>query len=161
MTRARWAAAGMAVLLAFYLVLVALYAVTLVADPLPIVQAMGWALIVLPLLGTWALAVEVLFGVRAERLARLLEAEGGVPRDELPGRRDQGAENEGRDAVFARYAREVGEHPESWQHWFRLGLAYDAARDRRRARWAVRTAIRLERQARQESGNPGRETPSS
>ena len=58
MTRARWAALGMAVLLALYLVLITFYAVRLVTDPLPIVRGIGWALIVLPLLGAWALAVE-------------------------------------------------------------------------------------------------------
>jgi hypothetical protein len=163
MTRARWSALGMAVLLALYLVLITFYAVTLVTDPLPIVRGIGWALIVLPLLGAWALVVELLFGVRAERLARLLEAEGGIPGEGQLGHDEAGAEGEDRDAVFARYADEVREHPESWQHWFRLGLAYDASRDRRRARWAVRTAIRLERQERQspDGQTPSRETPSS
>jgi hypothetical protein len=163
MTRARWSALGMAVLLALYLVLITFYAVTLVTDPLPIVRGIGWALIVLPLLGAWALVVELLFGVRAERLARLLEAEGGIPAEGQLGLDEAGAEGEDRDAVFARYADEVREHPESWQHWFRLGLAYDASRDRRRARWAVRTAIRLERQERQspDGQTPSRETPSS
>ena len=163
MTRARWSALGMAVLLALYLVLITFYAVTLVTDPLPIVRGIGWALIVLPLLGAWALAVELLFGVRAERLARLLESEGGIPAEGQLGHDEAGAEGEDRDAVFARYADEVREHPESWQHWFRLGLAYDASRDRRRARWAVRTAIRLERQERQNPRGeaPRRETPSS
>jgi len=148
MTRARWAALGMAVLLALYLVLITFYAVRLVTDPLPIVRGIGWALIVLPLLGAWALVAELLFGIRAERLARLLEAEGGIPTVEGTDLGEPGDEGDGRDAAFARYAQEVREHPESWQGWFRLGLAYDAARDRRRARWAVRTAIRLERQSR-------------
>ena len=163
MTRARWAALGMAVLLALYLVLITFYAVTLVTDPLPIVRGIGWALIVLPLLGAWALAVELLFGVRAERLARLLEVQGGIERHEQIGHGEAAAEDDGREAVFARYADDVREHPESWQGWFRLALAYDASRDRRRARWAVRTAIRLERQERQSpSGKtPGGEAPSS
>jgi len=134
----------MALLLAIYLALVLLYAVTLVTDPLPVVQAIGWALIVFPLLGAWALGAEIVFGVRSQRLARRLEAEGGVPTDELPVRGERGVEIAARDALFARYAQEVREHPESWQHWFRLGLAYDAARDRRRARWAVREAIKLD-----------------
>jgi hypothetical protein len=139
----------MAVLLALYLVLVLLYAFALVVDPLPVVRAIGWALLVLPLLGVWALGAELLFGVRAEKLARRLEAEGGVPADEPLTDDEPGDETAARDAVFARYAQGVREHPESWQHWFRLGLAYDVARDRRRARWAVRTAITLERENRE------------
>ena len=35
--------------------------------------------------------------------------------------------------------------PEDWRAWFRLGLAYDASGDRRRARKAIIRAISLER----------------
>ena len=48
------------------------------------------------------------------------------------------------DAVFPAYRADAEAHPDDWRVWFRLGLAYDAAGDRRRAREAVRTAIRLE-----------------
>lgn len=147
MSRARWAVFGMAALLGLYLVVVLGYAVRLIGDPLPIVQGIGWALIVFPLLGFWALVVELRFGFRAEALARRLEAEGGLPVDELPARVSGRVERDAADAIFARYALEVQQHPESWQHWFRLALAYDASRDRRRARWAMREAMRLERAA--------------
>ncbi|MDX2025908.1 hypothetical protein [Microcella sp.] len=145
MSTTRWAAFGMAALLGLYLIVVLGYALRLISDPLPIVQAMGWALVVFPLLGFWALVVELRFGFRAAALARRLEAEGALPDDVLPARVSGRVEREAADAVFARYAAEVQEHPESWQHWFRLALAYDASRDRRRARWAMREAIRLER----------------
>jgi hypothetical protein len=134
----------MAALLGLYLVVVLGYALRLITDPLPIVQAMGWALIVFPLLGMWALVVELRFGFRAAALARRLEAEGGLPDDVLPARVSGRVEREAADAIFERYALEVQQHPESWQHWFRLALAYDASRDRRRARWAMREAMRLE-----------------
>lgn len=143
MSRARWGALGMAVLLALYLAVVIGYAVNLIRDPLPIAQAMGWALVVLPLVGVWVLAVELRFGFRAEALARRLEAEGGLPDDEVPARASGRVERAAADAAFERYAAEVRQHPESWQHWFRLALAYDAASDRRRARWALREAMRL------------------
>ena len=48
------------------------------------------------------------------------------------------------DAVFPAYRADVEAHPDDWRAWYRLGLAYDAAGDRRRARAAVRQAIRLE-----------------
>ena len=144
MSRARWAAFGMAALLGLYLVVVLGYAVRLISDPLPIVQAMGWALIVFPLLGMWALVVELRFGFRSAALARRLEAEGGLPDDVLPARVSGRVEREAADAIFERYALEVQQHPESWHRWFRLALAYDASRDRRRARWAMREAMRLE-----------------
>ena len=144
MSTTRWAAFGMAALLGLYLVVVLGYALRLITDPLPIVQGMGWALVVFPLLGFWALAVELRFGFRAAALARRLEAEGGLPDDVLPARASGRVEREAADAIFARYALEVQQHPESWQHWFRLALSYDASRDRRRARWAMREAMRLE-----------------
>ena len=144
MSTTRWAAFGMAALLGLYLVVVLGYALRLITDPLPIVQGMGWALVVFPLLGFWALAFELRFGFRAAALARRLEAEGGLPDDVLPARASGRVEREAADAIFARYAAEVQQHPESWQHWFRLALAYDASRDRRRARWAMREAMRFE-----------------
>ncbi|MBX9718396.1 MAG: hypothetical protein K2X36_06080 [Microbacteriaceae bacterium] len=137
----------MAALLGLYLVVVLGYALRLIVDPAPIVQVVGWALTVFPLLGFWALLVELRFGFRAAALARRLEAEAGLPDDELPARESGRVEREAADAVFARYALGVQQHPESWQHWFRLALAYDASRDRRRARWAMREAMRLERAA--------------
>jgi len=135
----------MTVLLGAYLFVVLGYALRLITDPLPIVQGMGWALIVFPLLGIWALVVELRFGFRAEALARRLEAEGGLPDDELPSRVSGRVERDAADAIFQRYALAMQQHPESWAHWFRLALAYDASRDRRRARWAMREAMRLEK----------------
>jgi Flp pilus assembly protein TadD len=38
----------------------------------------------------------------------------------------------------------VEQDPASWRAWFRLGLAYDASGDRRRARGAIRRAIALQ-----------------
>lgn len=142
MTRARWGAFAMAALLVLYLVVVFVYAVRLVSDPLPVAQAMGWALIVLPLIGGWALAAELRFGFRAEALARRLEAEGGLPDDPLPVRTSGRVERAHADEVFQKYRAEVEADPEPWQNWFRLALAYDGAGDRRRARWATREAIR-------------------
>ncbi|MGV3732324.1 MAG: hypothetical protein ACO1N6_02870 [Microcella sp.] len=145
MSRTRWGALFMALLLALYLAVVIGYAINLIRDPPPIAQAMGWALVVLPLVGVWGLAAELRFGFRAEALARRLKAEGGLPDDEVPARASGRVERAAADAVFERYAAEVQRHPASWQHWFRLALAYDAASDRRRARWAMREAMRLER----------------
>ncbi|WP_297603538.1 hypothetical protein [Microcella sp.] len=158
MTRTRWAALGMAGLLAFYLVVVLGYAARLIADPVPVAQAIGWALVVLPVIGAWALAAEIVFGFRAESLARRLEADGGMPREALPASASGRIERQAADEAFERYAAEVRQNPHDWQHWFRLALAYDAARDRRRARWALREAIRINRggQPRGATGRPPR-----
>jgi len=143
--RVRIAAGVMALLLALYLVFVAQYALLLFGSPEPIAKAMGVALIVLPIIGSWALITEILFGVRAERLAKTLENQGGLPDDVVPLRPSGRPDREAADAAFPRYQAEVEADPESWQAWFRLALAYDASGDRRRARWATRRSISLSR----------------
>jgi hypothetical protein len=138
----------MAALLVLYLVFVTNYALLLINDPAPVAKAIGFALIVLPVLGAGVLLADIVFVVRGEHLVRVLGTEGGLPVDDLPrlpsGRPDPVAA----DLEFPRYQAEVEAEPESWRAWLRLGLAYDASGDRRRARWATRKAIALERAAR-------------
>ena len=144
---ARSGAILMAVLLAIYVVLVGWRAVQFVATGEPIAVAMGIALIVLPIVAAWALWREIMFGVRSQRLVRRLEAEGaldlGIP--VLPSGRPERA---AADAAFPEFRAAAEAEPQSWRAWLRLGLVYDAAGDRRRARGAVRRAITLERAAR-------------
>lgn len=135
----------MTALLVLYLAFTVQYAFILITDGQPATVALGVALLVLPLLGTWGLVVELRFMLRAQRLARRLEAEGGLPAEEIPllpsGRPDRDAA----DALFPGYQAAVEAAPDSWQAWFRLGIAYDASGDRKRARWATRKAIELAR----------------
>ena len=139
---------AMAALLALYLVFIVQYGFVLLAIGEPVATAMGVALLVLPLVGAWALALELRFGFRSERLLGILRAENGLPVDDLPRLPSGRAEHEAADAAFPHYKAEVEDDPESWRAWLRLGLAYDASGDRRRARWATREAIRLERGSR-------------
>jgi hypothetical protein len=145
---ARIGVAVMAALLALYLVLVGWRAIQLVQTGEPIGIAMGIALIVLPLIAAWALGRELWFGVRAEQLARRLEAEGGLPDDVVATTPSGRVSRADADAVFPRYRAEVEQTPDDWKAWFRLSLAYDAAGDRTRARRAAREAIRRERASR-------------
>jgi hypothetical protein len=138
----------MAVLLALYLVAVAQYAFLLLGSGDAIAIGIGAALIVLPIIGAWALLSEILFVARGNRLVARLGSEGGLPADDLPrspsGRIDRAAA----DLEFPAYQAAVEASPESWRDWLRLGLAYDASGDRRRARWATRQAIAFERRER-------------
>lgn len=143
--RNRLAAILMAVLLLVYLVLVTQRAIMLVLTGEPVGIAMGVALIVLPFIAAWAIGRELLFGARTERLVRQLDAEGALPVEDLPTRASGRPLRDAADEEFPRYRAEVEAEPESWRAWFRLGLAYDASGDRRRAREALRQAIRLER----------------
>ena len=138
----------MAALLVLYLVFVLQYAVILLGVGQPVATAMGVALLVLPLIGGWVLTVELLFVFRGERLLARLRDEGGLPVDDLPRLPSGRPEPEAADAQFPVYQAEVEAAPESWRAWLRLGLAYDASGDRKRARWATREAIRLARQSR-------------
>lgn len=143
--RRRGGALLMVLLLALYLVLLGQRAVLFILTGVPVAVVLGIALLVLPLLGVWVLVREVLFGIRAEALAGRLADEGGLPQDELPMRPSGRFERTAADSAFPRYKAEVEAEPTDWRTWYRLGLAYDASGDRRRARQAVRNAIRLSR----------------
>jgi len=143
----RVGAVVMAVLLGLYLVFAVYYAFVLFGTGVPVAVAIGVALLVLPLLGAGFIVAEILFGIRAERLARRLESEGGLPSEQVPVTASGRIDREAADELFPVYRDAVESDPDDWRAWFRLALAYDAAGDRRRARWATRQAIRLERAA--------------
>ena len=145
--KGRLAAWSMVVLLVLYLVLVGYRAVEFVRTGIPIAIVIGAALIILPIIGAWALIAEILFGVRSEQIVRQLESEGALPVDDVPRRPSGRYEREAADAAFPTYQAEVEADPSSWRAWFRLGLAYDACGDRRRARGAIRRSIRMRRTA--------------
>jgi len=134
----------MAALLALYIALVGWRAVQFVATGEPAAVGIGVALIVLPIIAVWALWREIAFGVRSQALVRRLDADGeldlGLPL--LPSGRPERA---AADAAFPTFRDAAEAAPDSWRAWLRLGLVYDAAGDRRRARAAVRRAITLER----------------
>jgi hypothetical protein len=134
----------MAVLMALYLVVLGQRAVILMLSGEPVGVALGIGLVILPVVGVWALVRELHFGVRSARLARILGEEGGLPVDDLPTRASGRPVREAADASFPGYQAEVEQDPASWRAWFRLGLAYDASGDRRRARGAIRRAIALQ-----------------
>jgi cytochrome c-type biogenesis protein CcmH/NrfG len=134
----------MAVLLVFYLVLVGTRAVLFIQSGEIVGVVIGIALLILPLIGFWALAREVSFGIRSERLMRQLDELGELPAD-LPVRPSGRPYREAADEQFPAAQAEVEAEPENWRAWLRLGLAYDASGDRKRARGAIRTAIDLER----------------
>ncbi|MDH6180676.1 hypothetical protein M2152_000858 [Microbacteriaceae bacterium SG_E_30_P1] len=144
----RISAVVMAVLLVLYLVVVTQYAIALLGSGDGVAVAMGAALIVLPLVGAWALISEVIFVSRAQRLVARLGDEGGLPVDDLPRLPSGRIDARAADLEFPVYKAAVEANPESWRDWLRLGLAYDASADRRRARWSVRRAIALERRQR-------------
>ncbi|MFI7484220.1 hypothetical protein ACH9EU_17610 [Kocuria sp. M1R5S2] len=143
--RAKALAAAMIALLAVYLGLTLHRAVLLLATEGWIAKAFGLALIVLPAVGVWALVREVVFGVRTERLGRVLAEEGGLPPDDLPRTPGGRIDRDAADARFAERRAQTEADAGNWRSWYRLSLAYSAAGDRTRARSAMRDAVALSR----------------
>lgn len=131
------------VLLVVYAGLIGWRGVLLIADGRPVPVVLGFAVLVLPVVGLVLVGAELRFGAAVARLAAELEAEGGLPLDELPRRPSGRPERAAADALFARRRDEVTKVPRDWRRWYRLAVAYDDAGDRRRARAAMRQALDL------------------
>ena len=107
----------------------------------------GIGVLLLVVVGVALVAGEVKLGADSARLARRLEAEGGLPFDppevaRLPSGRLEKADA---DRVFDQRRSEVEQHPDDWRAWWRLAAAYGDARDNRRGRRALRRAVVLEK----------------
>lgn len=130
-------------LLVFYLVVSFQRSVLLLLDSNLTAQAIGAAYLVLPVIGAWAMIRELMFGARTEQMAKVLEAEGGLPVDDLPRTPGGRIVRSAADREFEKYRIEAETAPDDWRSWFRLSCAYDAAGDRKRARASMRDAVRL------------------
>jgi hypothetical protein len=125
-------------------------ALSLLSTREPVQVGVGIGILMLVGVGVVLVAGEVRLGAASARLARVLEAEGGLPYDPpdvtrlASGRLDK----EQADRVFAQRKAEVEASPEDWRAWWRLAAAYGDARDPRRGRRAMRTAVSLERASR-------------
>jgi hypothetical protein len=141
--RAKATVAVLVVLLAFYAVLIGTKGVAMIASGSAVGVLLGAAVLTLPVVGAVLVAREVQFGRRSAELAAVLEKEEALPVDDLPRRPSGRVDRAAADAVFEERRAETDAAPESWRAWYRLGVAYDDAGDRTRARAAVRHAIAL------------------
>ena len=135
--------AVLVVILVFYAVLIGAKGVAFIASGDPVAVVLGIGVLLLPLIGLALVWREIVFGRRSAELAAALEAEGGLPVDDLPRRPSGRVDRAAADEAFASRQAEVEARPDAWQAWYRLALAYDDAGDRTRARSAVRRAIEL------------------
>lgn len=122
--KARWVAALLTLALAYYVVLTAARAVDLLGDRRWAFRGLGAGLLLVAVVGVVLVAGEVRLGLASQRLGR---AVGDV------------------DPDFDAAKAAVEAAPEDWRAWYRLAVAYDAGRDPRRGRAALRRAIALER----------------
>jgi tetratricopeptide (TPR) repeat protein len=133
----------MSALLLIYIVLLANTGITLILTGIFAGQAMGALILAFPLIGVWAIVVELRFGLAAEKLVARIEAEGAWPDLGIATRPSGRAVRASADAAFAKWSAAAEQDPENFRAWFNLSLAYDACGDRRRARSAMRKAIAL------------------
>ena len=133
----------MVAVLVFYAVLIGWKGVALLGSGSVVGVLLGAALLVMPVLGAVVVWREVQFGRRTAALAAVLEAEGGLPVDDLPRRPSGRVDRAAADGLFGQMKAQTEAAPEDWRSWFRLALAYEAAGDRTRARAAARHAIAL------------------
>lgn len=110
-----------------------------------VARALGSGTLVLVAVGVWFLWKSISFGIRTERLGRILAEEGGLPEDTVersPGGRP---DRQQADEQFARFKAEAEASPQDWRVWYRLAYAYDVAGDRPRARRTMKQAIDMQR----------------
>ncbi|MFD7412986.1 hypothetical protein ACFVZ3_26105 [Kitasatospora purpeofusca] len=129
--------------------------VQLVATGKPLGIGLGLCAFVIPVVGIWFLRQTVRFGRDSERLARELEAEGGLPVDELERTEGGRIDRASADAVFARRKAEAEAAPGDWRAFFRLAVAYADAGDVPRARRTMQHAIKLHRTTTGADATPG------
>jgi hypothetical protein len=132
-----------AAVLVVYFVLVGSRGVLLLQQGTLLTVTFGVAVLILPVIGLWFLWKNTQFVSRANRLAEELDAEGGLPVDELVRTAGGRIDRDSADAVFAERRAQTEDSPDDWRCWFRLAVAYHDARDTPRARKAMQRAIAL------------------
>jgi cytochrome c-type biogenesis protein CcmH/NrfG len=141
--RAKLSYALTAAVLVFYFVLAGSRGVMLIRSGTLLTVTFGVAVLILPVIGVWFLWKNTQFVRRANQLAAELDAEGGLPVDELKRMPSGRVDRDSADEVFARRKAETEAAPDDWRTWFRLAVAYHDARDTPRARKAMQRAIAL------------------
>ncbi len=128
-----------------YFVLLGRLAIAMIASGRAAAVGVGAALLIMPVIGSWAMIATLRAGFAHQRLARLIAADGmELDTSALPRRPSGRIERDAADALFATVRAEVEADPDDWRRWYRLARAYDYAGDRRRAREAIKTAVNMQ-----------------
>lgn len=139
-------AAVMGVLTLIYVALLANTGFKLVAMDSAVAKSMGALILVFPIFAIWLTFMEFRFAVQLEKLTDRISAAGNFPKLAFEYRPSGRATKASAAIVFEEYAKKVAADESNYLNWFALGLAYDAAGDRRRARTAMRRALKLSRE---------------
>jgi cytochrome c-type biogenesis protein CcmH/NrfG len=137
--------AFMCVAMLVYFVLLGRMAIAMIASGRAAAVGLGAALLIMPVIGLWAMVATLRAGFAHQKLARLIAADGmELDTSALPRRPSGRIERDAADALFATVRTEVEADPDDWRRWYRLARAYDYAGDRRRAREAMKAALELQ-----------------
>jgi hypothetical protein len=135
----------MCLALVAYFVLLGRTAVLLIASGDAAAVGLGAAVLLMPLIGLWAMVATLRAGFAHQRLARQAREQGlELDVSELPRRPSGRIERGAADALFQEVRAEVEAEPDDWRRWYRLARAYDYAGDRGRARETMKKAVELE-----------------
>ena len=143
MTQAKLGAVVMTALLVVYLALVGERSFALIGTNDTLAVAIGYLMLFIPAVALWGIFMELRFGLRIEKLGKVLESENAWPSFEFELRPSGRPTKDSAQLVFQKFSQQVSQDESNWRNWFALGLAYDAAGDRPRARKAMRQAIKL------------------
>ncbi len=128
-----------------YFVMLTRTAVALLRTGTPAAVALGVGVLLLPIVGLWAVVATLRAGLAHQRLARLAGEQGAeLDVSDLPRLPSGRIKRDAADALFVTVRRDVEADPDNWQHWYRLARAYDYAGDRSRAREVMRKAVALQ-----------------
>ncbi|SBS79175.1 Tetratricopeptide TPR_2 [uncultured Mycobacterium sp.] len=128
-----------------YFVLLGRTGVTLIGTGTPVAVALGIGVLILPVVGAWAMVATLRAGFAHQRLARLA-VESGMELDvsDLPRAPSGRIDRDAADALFNTVRSELEADPDNWLRWYRLARAYDYAGDRGRARETMRKAVAMQ-----------------
>src|SRR6201997_3008301 len=105
-----------------YFVLLGRLAIAMIASGRAAAVGLGLALLVMPVIGLWAMIATLRAGFAHQKLARLIAADGmELDTSALPRRPSGRIERAAADALFATVRTEVEGDPEDWRRWDRLG----------------------------------------
>lgn len=89
---------------------------------------LGLALLILPVIGLWAMIATLRAGFAYQRLARLIAEDGlDIDASALPRRASGRIQRDAADALFAAVRTELEDDADDWRRWYRLARAYDYA----------------------------------
>src|SRR6201984_3627211 len=116
--------AFMCVAMLGYFVLLGRLAIAMIASGRAAAVGLGLAVLLMPVIGLWAMIATLRAGFAHQKLARLV-AEDGMELDvsALPRRPSGRIERDAADALFDTVRAELDNHPHDWRRWYRLARA--------------------------------------